>query len=125
MYCRLVVLDNSPGVRPAGIGETLRRDLAKLVMRASEDQAKTASGNIQMCAGLKSGIEGATHVVWQWRLERSRARRNVELERISDKEAKTECVEAGINNLRKETLGTEEEEAKGLNEMLELEIERG
>ena len=89
MYCRLVVLDNSPGVRPTGIGETLRRDLAKLVMRASEDQAKTACGNIQMCAGLKSVIEGATHVVWKWRLERSRARRNMDLERISYKETKT------------------------------------
>ena len=46
-----------------GIGETLRRDLAKLVMRAAGDQAKTACGNLQLCAGLKSGIEGATHDV--------------------------------------------------------------
>ena len=43
----------------------------------------------------------------------------------SVEEAETECVEAGINNLRKETSGREEEAAKGLNEMLELEIERG
>ena len=39
-----------------GIGETLRRALAKLVMRAAREQAKTACGNLQLCAGLKAGI---------------------------------------------------------------------
>ena len=59
--CRLVELDKRPGVRPVGIGETLRRALAKLVMKAARDQAKTACGNLQLCTGLKVGIEGATH----------------------------------------------------------------
>ena len=45
------------------IGETLRRALAELVMRAAGDQAKTACGNLQMCAGLEDGIEGVTHAV--------------------------------------------------------------
>ena len=63
MSCLLVALDKSPGVRPMGIGETLRRTLAKLVMRASGDQAKTACGNPELCAGLEVGIEGATHAV--------------------------------------------------------------
>ena len=52
MACRLVVMDRSPGVLPVVIGETLRRDLAKLVMRTDGDQAKTACGNFQLCAGL-------------------------------------------------------------------------
>ena len=39
-----------------GIGKTLRRDLAKLVMRAAGDQAKTACGNLQLCVGLEAGI---------------------------------------------------------------------
>ena len=68
MACRLVALDKRPGVRPVGIGETLRRALAKLVMRAAGDQAKTACGNLQLCAGLKTGIEGATQDVGQMRV---------------------------------------------------------
>ena len=52
-----------------GIGETLRWALAELVMRESGDQAKTACGNLQLCAGLKASIEGDTHAVGQSRLE--------------------------------------------------------
>ena len=70
MTCRLVALDRRPGVRPVGIGETLRRALAKLVMRAAGEQAKTACGNLQMCTGLEAGIEGETHAVGQRRVER-------------------------------------------------------
>ena len=55
-----------------GIGDTLRRALAKLVMRAAGEQAKTACGNLQLCAGLKAGIEGATHAMGQRRLDRVR-----------------------------------------------------
>ena len=87
-----------------GIGETLRRALAKFVMRAAGDQAKTACGNLQLCAGLKAGIEGATHTVGQRRLERVRARR-VETEDEAAAEAEEEeegsgDVLDGINNLR-------------------------
>ena len=56
MACCIVVLDKRPGVRPVGIGETLRRAMAKLVMRAAGDQAKTACGNLRLCAGLEAGI---------------------------------------------------------------------
>ena len=75
MACRLVTLDKRPGVRPVVIGEKLRRALAKLVMRAARDQAKTACGNHKLCEGLKAGIEGATHAVGQRRLTRVRERR--------------------------------------------------
>ena len=56
MACRLVELDKSPGAHPVGIRETLSCALAKLVMRAAGDQAKTACGNLQLCAGLEAGI---------------------------------------------------------------------
>ena len=68
MAYRLVALDKRPGLRPVGIGETLHRALAKLVTRAAVDQAKKACGNLQLCAGLEAGIEGATHAVGQRRL---------------------------------------------------------
>ena len=77
MACRLVALDKRPGVRPLGIGGALRRSLAKLVMRTAGDQAKTTCGNIQLCAGLEAGIEVATHIIEQRKLERIRARRRV------------------------------------------------
>ena len=80
MERRLVALDKRPGVRPVGIGETIRWDLDKLIMRAAGDQAKTACGNIQLCTGLKAIIEGATHAVFQKRLERARARQSEEEE---------------------------------------------
>ena len=56
---------------PIGIGETLHRAIAKLVMRATEDQAKTACGRLQLCAGIEAGIEGKTHVVEQRRREQT------------------------------------------------------
>ena len=44
-----------------GIGETLCRTLAKLVIGAAGEHANTACGNIQLCAGLKANIEGDTN----------------------------------------------------------------
>ena len=72
MVCHLVALDKRPGVRPVGIGETIRRDIAKLVMSATGDQAKTACGSLQLCVGIEAGIEGATHTVVQRRQERTK-----------------------------------------------------
>ena len=72
MECCLVTLDKRPEVCPLGIGETLRRALAKLAMRAARYQAKTACGNLQLCAGLEAGIEVETHAVGQQILERLR-----------------------------------------------------
>eukprot|EP00957_Ditylum_brightwellii_P167713 12767712-Ditylum_brightwellii.AAC.1 len=63
MACRLVVLDKFPSVRPMGIGEILRCLTAKMVIRACGDEAKVACGNLQLCAGLEAGIEGAEHAV--------------------------------------------------------------
>ena len=51
-----------------GIGEMLRRALAKLIMRAAGYQAKTVCGNLQLCAGLEVSIDGATHAVGKRRL---------------------------------------------------------
>ena len=61
-------------MRPVRIGETIRRAIAKLIMRAAEYQANLVCKNLQLCAGLKDGIEGATHAVGKMILKRSRAR---------------------------------------------------
>ena len=45
------------------IGETLCQALSTLAMRAVGEKAKTVGGNLQLCAGLGAGIEGATHAV--------------------------------------------------------------
>ena len=74
MACRLVALDKRPRVLPMGIGETLHRALAKLVITAAGDQSKTACGNLKLCASLKAGIKGATHAVGKRRLKRVRQR---------------------------------------------------
>ena len=65
MVCFLVALDKRPGVRPVGIGETLCRAIIKLVVRAAGDKVKTACRRLELCAGLESGIERATHSVAQ------------------------------------------------------------
>ena len=71
MACCLVAIDKLPGVRPAGIGETLRRSIAKLVMRAAGYQAKMTYKILQLCAGLEASIKGETHAMvqkWQERI---------------------------------------------------------
>ena len=97
-------------MRPVGIGETLRRALAKLVMRSAREQAKTACGNLQLCAGLNTGIEGDTHVVGQRRVERVRPRRGEEEgkaeEEIEKPEEEGDEVVAGLDNSTIETMGT-------------------
>ena len=63
MACHLVVLYKRAGVRPVVIGETLFQALAKIVTRAAGDKAKMSCGNLQLCKGLDSGIEGSVHVI--------------------------------------------------------------
>ena len=55
-----MALDNNPGVRPVGIGEAIRRLIAKLV-HSLTTQAMEACGTNNLCGGLKAGIEGAIH----------------------------------------------------------------
>jgi hypothetical protein len=63
MACRLVALDKQPGTRPVGIGEVYRRLMAKCVLSCVGSWATHACGNLNLCAGLKSGVEGAVHAV--------------------------------------------------------------
>ena len=76
MVCRLVALDKILGLRPVGIGETLRQSPARHFMRAAGDQSKTACGKLKLCAGLKAYIRGATQAVGQRKLDKVRGRRS-------------------------------------------------
>ena len=50
----LIPLDKGEGmVRPIGVGEVLRRVLAKCVMNVAKEDVAEASGSLQLCAGQK------------------------------------------------------------------------
>jgi hypothetical protein len=64
--CRLVALDKEPGTRPIGIGESYSRLLAKCVLKVVGPDATVACGALNLCAGLKAGIEGAVHAMHEF-----------------------------------------------------------
>ena len=61
LACRLIPLDKSPGVRPIGIGECIRRIIGKAVMSVIKFDVMEVAGNLQLCAGQTSGCEAAVH----------------------------------------------------------------
>ena len=60
MACRLIP---SPGIRPIGIGEVLRRIIGKAVMIIVKPDILNATGYKQLCAGQEAGCEIAIHAV--------------------------------------------------------------
>ena len=60
---RLIPLDKNPGVRPVGVGEVLRRIVGKAVTMSLKPELIEATGPIQVCAGIKGGVEAAIHAL--------------------------------------------------------------
>ena len=58
---RLIPLDKKPGARPIGIGEVVRRIVAKATITVLKPELIEATAPLQSCAGLKGGIEASIH----------------------------------------------------------------
>ena len=61
--CRLIPLDKNPGVRPIGIGETIRRIIGKSILQVIRKEVVESAGSLQLCAGQPGGCEAAVHAV--------------------------------------------------------------
>ena len=61
--CRLVPLKKTDGVRPVGIGETLRCIIGKSVTKVRGNDIQLAGGTLQTCTGVKAGVEAAIHAM--------------------------------------------------------------
>ena len=51
------------GIRPVGVGKTLRRIVGKSVGKVTKLDVQLASGLLQTCSGIESGIEAAIHAM--------------------------------------------------------------
>lgn len=58
---RLIPLDKSPGVRPIGIGEVVRRIVGKAALKVMSADLRRVAGCDQLCVGQRAGIESAIH----------------------------------------------------------------
>ena len=61
--CRLIALNKCPGVRPIGIGEVVRRIIAKAVLLIIKLDILEAAGSLQLCVGQDAGCEAAVHAM--------------------------------------------------------------
>ena len=61
--CRLIALDKCPGVRPIGIGETVRRIIGRAILSILKPSIMEAAGSKQLCAGQEAGCEAAIHAM--------------------------------------------------------------
>ena len=64
LSCRLVpLMKEDNGVRPVGVGETLRRIIGKCITQTLSHDIQIAGGTLQTCTGVEAGIEAAIHAV--------------------------------------------------------------
>ena len=62
--CRLIpLMKEGNGVRPIGIGESLRRIMGRCVAKVVKRDVQLASGSLQTCTGLEAGIEASIHAM--------------------------------------------------------------
>ena len=61
--CRGLPADKLPGVRPLCPGKGWMRLISKCVMEQVKTQATAVCGNVQLCGGMKCGIEANLHAL--------------------------------------------------------------
>ena len=61
LACQLIPLNKSPGIRPIGIGEVLRRIMGRTAMMVLKKDVIHSAGALQVCAGQQAGVESAIH----------------------------------------------------------------
>ena len=61
---QMLTADKKPGVHPLVCGEIWMRLWADCLNTETKVGATTACGNVNLCAGLRAGIEGNLHAVW-------------------------------------------------------------
>ena len=61
--CNLIPHNKKPGVRPIGVGETLRRIIGKAIGWVLKNDIQEAAGPLQLATGLESGAEAAIHAM--------------------------------------------------------------
>ena len=55
--CRLIPLDENPGLRPFGVSEILRRIIGKIIVSAIKEEVIWSVGSLQVCADHEVGCE--------------------------------------------------------------------
>ena len=61
--CRLIPLNKNPGVRPIGVGESLRRIIGKAIGWVLKNDIQETAGPLQAATGLHGGAEAAIHAM--------------------------------------------------------------
>lgn len=65
LAARLIPLDKNPGVRPIAVGEVFRRIIGKAIMEVIEGDVMRSVAPTQLCVGIPSACEIASHAVKQ------------------------------------------------------------
>ena len=63
LACHLIAIDKNPGVRPIGIGETVRRIIAKAVHTVLKPDILESVGCHQLCIGQMGGVESGVQSI--------------------------------------------------------------
>ena len=62
---RLIPLDKNSGLRPVRVREVIKKIIVKAVVLTLKEGIIRSVGNLQMCAGHKSGCEATIHAISQ------------------------------------------------------------